>query len=244
MIDNSMVLNPKLKFQLDVTYDQWTCKEFLSFKEDDIFSNSILKDHPELIKAKELDQEARKIFINNYIANYYTNHKDELNKAVTKAKNDWSKIENKFYEISAKLFGFKNEKGIYPYSWPDGNYVCYISIFNCNPRFIKEKEFQAFYKHTATTNYVCVHEMLHFIFYDYLEKNFNDEYKSLRENAIWKLSEVFDDVVLRLPEFIVLTGQKDSSIYAQTAKELEQNLCLWEQSGNVNTFIRLYLKLL
>jgi hypothetical protein len=55
-----MELRPKIKFQLDIEYDQWTCKEFLSFKEDDIFSNSILRDHPDLIKAKELDQEAKK----------------------------------------------------------------------------------------------------------------------------------------------------------------------------------------
>jgi hypothetical protein len=237
-----MELRPELKFQVDTEYDQWTCREFLSFKEDDIFSNSILRDHPDLMKAKELDKEAKKSFINEYVAGYYTNYIDELNKAAEKAKNDWSKIENQFFEISNKVFGFNNENGAHMYPWPDGNYICYVSIFNCNPRFIKEKEFQAYYKHIATTNYVCAHEMLHFIFYDYVERNFNDEFKSLGENAIWKLSEIFNDVVLRLPEFIVLTGQKDPSIYAQTAKELEQNLNLWQKSNNVNSFIRSYLK--
>jgi hypothetical protein len=127
------------------------------------------------------------------------------------------------------------------YPWPDGNYICYISIFNCNPRFIKEKEFQAFYKHNATTNYVCAHEMLHFIFYDYLDKNFKGKYKTLCESVIWKLSEVFNDVVLRLPEFVEITEQKNPGIYAQTNKELIKNQNLWKQTRNTKGFIEKYL---
>ena len=94
------------------------------------------------------------------------------------------------------------------YPWPEGKYISYLSIFNCNPRFIETKEFQVSYKHPETTNYVCVHEMLLFIFYDYLKKNFSKEYKKLDSKYIWKLSEIFNDVVLRLPEFVSITGQK------------------------------------
>ena len=201
-----------------------------------------LIDHTDLLKAKKLESEDKKNFINKYIEEYYKNHKKELDKAVEKAKNDWSKIENQFFELIDKLFSPDNENGLYVYQWPDGNYICYISIFNCNPRFIKEKEFQAFYKHNATTNYVCVHEMFHFIFYDYLEKNFSNEYKTFGESVIWKLSEIINDVVLRLPGFVVLTGQIDPAIYAQTEQELKKYMKMWKDSAEVADFVRNYFK--
>jgi hypothetical protein len=128
------------------------------------------------------------------------------------------------------------------YPWPNGNYACYISIFNCNPRFIKEKEFQAYFRHPSTINYVCVHEMLHFIFYDYLEKCFSDEYKSLGDKSVWKLSEIINDVVLRLPEFVALTGQKNPPIYAETSEELKKYANLWDVSGDIGKFIEDFLK--
>jgi hypothetical protein len=85
--------------------------------------------------------------------------------------------------------------------------------------------------------------MLHFIFYDYLGSEFSNEYKSRDEGYIWKLSEVFNDVVLRLPEFVELTGIKKPEIYAQTQRELKKNTRLWGETNNVEDFVKTYFSI-
>lgn len=179
------------------------------------FYNSVTRDHPDIAQGVSID---------NYVTRYYKTHNIELNDALTRMKNDWLEIEKRFFAIVDKLFGTP---------WPEGKYICYLSIFNCNPRFIPTKDFQAFYKHPAGTNYVCCHEMLHFIFYDYFEKNFGGEN--------WKLSEIFNDVVLRLPEFVAITHQKDPAIYAETQQELNDGVKLWQEAGSVKKFVTGYL---
>ena len=218
---------PRLKFQLNIEFDRWTCN-------NDVFHNSVIKDHPMLTESTDLEPEAKKAFNDRYVEKYYKTHKKDLEDAEEKMKDDWMTIESGYFEATDKLFNSR---------WPEGRYICYPSIFNCNPRFIGTKEFQVFYKHPETTNYVCAHEMLHFIFYDYIEKHYNQKYKRLEEKVIWKLSEIFNDVVLRLPEFIAITGQKDPGIYAETRDELNDAIKLWENTKTVGAFVTKYLVL-
>ena len=218
--------NPRLNFELNIELDKRTCNS-------EAFHNSVVRVHPELAEGENLKPEAEKAFNDKYVENYYKSHKKELKSAVERTRNDWLKIEEKFFEVTAKLFN---------HPWPEGKYICYLSIFNCNPRFIETKEFQAFYQHPETTNYVCAHELLHFSFYDYLEKNFSQKYKGLGDRAIWKLSEIFNDVVLRLPEFLAVTGQKNPAIYAETKDELDDAIKLWEETKSVKAFVTKYLE--
>jgi len=222
-----MKLHPKLKFELNIELDKWTCNS-------SVFHNSVIRVHPTLAEGENLEPEAKKAFNDRYVEDYYKSHKKELKDAVERMKNDWLKIEERFFKVTAKLFDCP---------WPEGRYICYPSIFNCNPRFIETKEFQAFYQHPETTNHVCAHEMLHFIFYDYVEKNFSPEYKKLDDKVIWKLSETFNDMVLRLPEFVAITGQKDPGIYAETREELNDAIKLWEETKSVKAFVTKYLVL-
>ena len=223
-----MNLQPKLNFHLNADLDKWACSS-------NVFYNSILNAYPELVNGKDLDPKAKKAFNDNYIDNYYKKHKKELEDALERMEKDWRKIESKFFEVTDKLFDIP---------WPEGRYICYLSIFNCNPRFIETKEFQAFYKHPATTNHVCAHEMLHLIFYNYVEKSFSKEYERLGEKVIWKLSEIFNDVVLRLPEFVAITDQKDPAFYAETKQELDDAIKLWSETKTVKAFVSKYFELL
>jgi len=221
-----MDLKPNLQFQSNNELDKWSCNS-------NIFYNSVIKDHPRLAEGKDLDPEAKKAFNDEYVDDYYITYRKELENAKDKMASDWLIISRRFFELTDKLFGIP---------WPEGKYVCYLSIFNCNPRFIETKEFQVFYKHPATTNYVCAHEMLHFIFYSYVEKNFSREYGKLGEKVIWKLSEIFDDVVLRLPEFVAITGQKDPAFYSETRQELDNAIKLWGETKTIRLFVIKYLE--
>lgn len=223
-----MKLHPELKFELNIELDKWTCSI-------EVFHSSVVRVHPKLAEGENLPPEANKSFNNNYVTNYYKTHQKELEAALKKMRTDWLAIEERYFKAIDKLFN---------HPWPEGKYICYLSIFNCNPRFIETKEFQAFYNHPETTNYVCAHELLHFIFYDYLEKNFNQEYKELGEKVIWKLSEIFNDVVLRLPEFVAFTGNNDPATYAETREELNGAIKLWEETKTIKVFVAQYFKLI
>ena len=220
-----MNLYPNLLFQINPELDKWTCNSHVFYK-------SVIRGHPDLEKNKGMAPEASKNFNDKYVEDYYRIHKQELDSAVEKMKNDWSKVDKLFFEVTNKFFGTR---------WPEGKYICYPSIFNCNPRFLETKEFQVFYKHPETTNYVCMHEMLHFIFYDYIDKNFDRERKGVGEKVVWKLSEIFNDVILRLPEFVSITDQKDPTFYAETEQELNNAIKLWEETKTVRAFVTKYL---
>lgn len=233
---------PKLKFSIDKEFDEWACKEFLTYDENNIFSNSILRGHPKLIEGKPLNDKERIDFFNQYIDKYYKEHIKELEAAKEWAENNWKRIELRFYELVSGLFAPKNNtKSEYIYTWPEGNYICAISIFNCNPRFIEDKDFQAFYNHHEGIKSVCVHEMLHFAFYDYIERQQNDVFKSLGDSGTWKLSEIFNDVVLRDSEFVKITGIESPGIYAQSDEELPKYIDMWKRSKNVHNFTKAYI---
>src|SRR3989344_681093 len=75
----------------------------------------------------------------------------------------------------------------------------YVSIFDCNPRFVDDKSFQVFYKKSGSDKLrVCFHEITHFAFFDYFEKLFPAEYRSLDRNSgvLWELSEVINVILL------------------------------------------------
>jgi hypothetical protein len=234
------VNNPDLKIELDMGLDQWTGNTFLSFDEKDIFSNSILRDHPNLTECKSIDKETRKECINNYVSGYYIEHQKELDRATETCKKHWLEVSSKFFDLADKLFS-ENGNG---YTWLDGPYACYLSIFNCNPRFIKNKYFQAFYKHKETVNYVCMHEFLHFAFYEYMERVFPKDFKRLGEDGMWKLSEIFNDVVLRQPDFVDVTKQSNPAFYAEKKEDLDRYITIWESNPEVNLFVKEYLKAL
>ncbi|MFH1565813.1 MAG: hypothetical protein ABIB98_01255, partial [bacterium] len=57
----------------------------------------------------------------------------------------------------------------------------------------------------------------------------------------WKLSEVFNDVILRTAEFVSLTKQKEPAVYAQSPEELVKYQKMWEKGkGNIDIFFKSY----
>jgi len=221
-----MNLPSKLKFKLNKELDKWTCNSRL-------FYNANLEDYPDFASGKNLETEDKEAFNNAFVENFYDKHEKELSNAVEIMNVDWLKIEHEYFKATDKLFKEVQFGGVY---------TCYPSIFNRNPRFIDTKEFQAFYKHSSTTNYVCAHEILHFMFYDYIQGNFKQECGRVGEEGIWKLSEIFNDVVLRLPEFLSITKQANPAINpAETEQELADAAKLWNETKTINAFITKYL---
>lgn len=227
---------PKLKFKINKALDKKMCFNFLDYKAAGIdFGTSIIQDHPSLRKLNKLNIEEKISFINRYVDNYYRKYRQVLIKFLKKFKTEWQSIEEQFYLETNKIF-----KG---HPWPKGLYICYLSIFNCNPRFLENKTFQVYYRHSYGVKYVASHEVLHFIFYDYLEKNFAKEVKNILADKIWTLSEVFNNIILSTPSFIKLTQKKPLG-YPTHVKLSKKLSSLWDKTNKIDLFLKNYFQLI
>jgi len=185
---------PKLKFQINIDLDSEMAFQFMDIKAGGVdFGKGIVSLYPELHKAKETSANVRRDIIANFTDKYYEDHRGEIDKSLKTMRDRWSRNKKYFYLVVDRIFG-KCE-------WPEGEYVCYLSIYNSNPRFLENKTFQIYFKHPQGTNHVIAHEMLHFMFFDYLKTNRTNFNLSLDENKNWLMSEWFNDLALELPEF-------------------------------------------
>ena len=202
---------PHVCFELNKEMDHWTVAEFLTFDSDDPISNTILDIHPSLKNALNLNKTEKTSFYKSYVDGVYAEKEEELINTKKDLQKSWDLVEQRFLDETAKIFN--------NHPWPKGFYTGFLSIFNCNPRFLDEKNFQVYYKHPEGLTYACAHEMLHFMFYDYLEKN-PDLVKNVDESFVWDLSEIFNVLVLEKPEFVRITGNSNPRPYTKHKKLL------------------------
>ncbi|MFH1956399.1 MAG: hypothetical protein ABIJ28_02015 [Patescibacteria group bacterium] len=176
---------PKVKFSTNKNLDKHIAIEFLShnFRGGIDFSQCIFGSQPGIKNS-----------ISCYIDNFYKYHQKSFKKISYKFQKVWLEMASDFFNAADTVFS--------RHKWPKGKYIGYISIFNCGPRFLDDKTFQIFYRHDRNYAVFCVaHEMLHFIFYDYIEKKRKDVKNKLTEDQLWRISEIVNEVLLR-PEYL------------------------------------------
>jgi len=223
----------KLRFYLNKKLDERMVEEFLNIQRGGIdFSEGIIKIHPKLKLAKSLkDVIQRKKIIHLYFNNYYRTHKTAILRKIKSIRKVWRKKENEYITITEDFFdGFQ---------FPKGKYIAYASITNCNPRFLESKTFQFFYKKPlADAIYTIAHELLHFIFFDFIKKKLKKETKHLSEDQLWDLSEIFNVVVLKSPRYRRIVNQKFVIPYPYHRHYVRQFEKIYKNSRNAEEFIR------
>lgn len=169
---------PKVIFSLNKSLDKKVGIEFLgsNYYLGINFAQGILGVHPKLKKL-----------ILNYIDEFYRKHNSLLIKTAVRFQKEW--------EVKAPAF-FSSVDTIFHHPWPLGKYKGYISIFDCNPRFLEDKTFQIFYRHQYGPVYITAHELLHFIFFDYIEKKRGDIKRKFNDNELCRLSEIVNEILL------------------------------------------------
>lgn len=140
------------------------------------FAHGILNVHPGI-----------RTLIFAYIDSFYKRRQNVLRATAGRFEEEWKLASQFFFDTVDTLF--------HNHSWPKGKYVGYISIFNCNPRFIENKTFQVYHKHHAGPLYVAAHELLHFMFYDYVARKRKDVVYKLTEEELWVLSEIVNEAL-------------------------------------------------
>ncbi|MBD3366266.1 hypothetical protein GF360_02890 [candidate division WWE3 bacterium] len=220
---------PHVNFEINKEMDYWTVKEFLTFDSKDTFSETILALHPRLKETKDLEGDSKIEFFNKYVDQVYEEKSQELHETQEKIQRKWNNVEDTFLDKAKELFN--------GHEWPEGAYVGFLSIFNCNPRFLNQKTFQVYYKHPEGPVYVGAHEMLHFMFYDYVDKH-PGLIEDANDSLLWNLSEIFNVVILETPEFVDITGNHKPEPYKKHEDILPDFRDIWKESENVDEFIQ------
>lgn len=179
----SIELNKKLDYEV--------YKNFCSFSVAGAdFAALIKKDHPSIL-LENAEQ---------YIYNFYNENTTVLEQSCDDLIDALRGKQKEFFDALKVLFKI---------DFASNNYKGYISIFNCNPRFVETNEFQVFYKRNTIEKLAVVfHEILHFAFFEYCNANFAEKTHGLDKNSgkLWELSEIFNVIVLNTPQFVNIMG--------------------------------------
>ena len=167
------------------------------------------------------------------IDDYYYQNYDELSKTLVETKSKIKEYQNDFFDATQKIFKKDFSKKEYCGS---------LSIFDCNPRYLDKNIFQIYYKRDVLDKIeVIFHEVLHFMFFDYCEKNCKELVQNLNCNngIYWDLSEIFNIIVLNQSEFQKIL-KRPELIFYPIHKEIYPIIeKIWNKNkGNLNDFIK------
>ena len=177
--------------------------------------------------------------IKKYVQDNFNLRKEEIDKNVKKIKKEWQNIEKKYFDLVNKIF--KN------HPWSKGKYIGYASVFDMYPRNIKEKTF--FFPALRQSKFpimVTGHELLHFIFFDYLAKKYN--YKGTKKHGkkaeyVWQISEVFNSVIENWsPYYKILKFDGAKKKPYTGVKYFEKMRKLWQENQDIDFLLDNYFK--
>ncbi|MFZ5365509.1 MAG: hypothetical protein ACOZBH_04950 [Patescibacteria group bacterium] len=219
---------PKIKFQISARSDIENAKWFIKNGE---FVDLFLPKEILFINDKKFSLKEKHLIISKYAKNFYQANAQAIARGVEQTKQRWGKIENKFFNLVNKIFG--------NHPWPKGKYIGYASIFNMFPRDIKDKIFYFPYSRKKFDPLSTVgHEMLHFIFYDFIEKNYGikerDKFKGKSPKYLWQVAETFNTVIENWQPYKAIFKAKNNikpyagceKLYQAMAKEWKKNECI------------------
>lgn len=191
---------PKILFKLDKEQDKDNLRYYLSQKSSytgqDAFSKLIMK-YPELNVLRDMNEKDREELINSFVDSKYNELKEELKQNLEDVKKEWAKISPYFFKEASKVFD--------GHSFPSGDYNVYLTIFHrfrCdekNKRFFVPRNLEFF-----SINSVMVHELLHILFYDFVQTHFHKmSYEEQRD-----IAEVVITILMNQEPFVQFAGHK------------------------------------
>lgn len=185
--------HPKLSLKIDVEADIQNALGFLTYEKDTWSLESFFWGDPLFILSENFSKNERKKIVSEYVKHYYIHHKKEIHAGLKAVQSDWKKVEKRYFELVNQIF-----KG---HAWPEGNYAGIVSIFSMYPRWLEAKTFFFPYEHQKPlyANRVIAHEMLHFMFFDYISERYglkeHSKVKGKKSDYVWKVSEIFNVVI-------------------------------------------------
>jgi len=178
------------------------------------FGKKIRDSHPIITKEN----------YSEYIDTFYKQNEQEILNALKETQNCFSDIEKIVFSQLLDYFKFDYSKE---------DYTCYLSIFDCNPRYLETKTFQVFFKRRlAMRKEVIIHELTHFAFYDFCKTLGLEE-----GQALWELSEIFNVIFLNLEPIRSAIGEEELLFYPDLKEKLEVVRHTWYKNLSPKEFI-------
>lgn len=230
--------HPTIKLQFDQKLDQdlaWDFYNNQNFGGCDFWRERALKYHPVLTNIESFENKRK--YLDNYVSEYYISHKDEIKSLSNKTAKYLKKDQEKYFLLVDEIF--KN------YPWPKKEIIGNFSIFNFCPRFLEDNEFQVFiYDNRNLQLFTIFHECLHFIFYDFAQKNFSETLGKMNteEGKFWDIAEVFNVVIQNTNDFISLHDKIDNIGYPDHKKLIVKGTLLWKKNPDVYAWISEMIK--
>lgn len=229
-------MHPKIKFIIDKDRDSQTLETLVAESrcgDPSIIGLAFFNHYPELekyIKSRE-DGDFYVENINsvkNFINQEYEKNIDLMKVNMESREKAWENKKEKYFKLVDDLFEDKY--------WPKGKYIAYSTIWGIYPKFLDEKSFQIPVIR-MDDNYavsVIAHEMLHFIFYEYFLKNYQDYNMEDNSFFIWNVSEAFNEVVQNHPRWLkeFING---SDVYGGREMVVKRLQKIYYQDDRINT---------
>lgn len=223
--------NIQLKFNKELDQEMaWDFYNDSKFAGCDFWKERALKYHPKLSDIESAEN--KKEFLEKYINDFYSENEKKLNELSKKTKNYLEESRVSFFQLVNSIFN--------DYSWSQKEYTGFFSIFDFCPRFLDSGSFQIFlYDNKSMQLFTIFHEMLHFIFYDFAQKNFPEKLGKLNteKGEFWDLAEVFNAVVQDTDDFIKLHGKIECVGYPNHREMIKRGSEIWKNSQDIKFWI-------
>lgn len=162
----------------------------------------------------------------------------EIEYGANKTIKNWKIVESAYFVLVKKIF--KN------HPWPKGKYIAIASIYHMFPRDIKYKTFYFPFTHKISKyqNFVIAHEMLHFIFFDYLKVKYglseSSKLKNKKPEYIWQISEAFNNVIENWKPYYQILKIKGRP-YPGVEKIYQKMKKQWSEKQDINWLLDQWL---
>ena len=196
-----------INISINKEFDKEVFSDFWGFSVGgvDFSKNGIKKIHPKITKQNH----------KKYIDDFYTNNKQVVLDSKNELEYSVNKTQDAYFKAIYDVFG-KDYSG--------HSYTCLLSIFDCNPRYIEEKQFQVFFKRDVSGKLgVVYHEILHFAFFEHAGTHCSSVVETLNSNegSYWALSEIFNVIILNTSPLQDILKREEQVFYPMLAPHVE-----------------------
>lgn len=221
---------PAVRITLDKEYDKESILEFIDDKDEylDFGHERIIQWHPELEKYRGKEKAEQESFISDYVDSYYAEHVKELVLSAEKLQGIWNEIAERYFVEVEKIFGSLD---FYKHTEIKAS----PSITLCGDISDNHDAFHVWYKwheNPEDARVLIAHEILHFYYYAYVRER---GLSALIDQ--WDLAEIFNVVILGLPQFVKITGKPDLG-YEQHDRYFAYYKKLWKESANLDEYLK------
>lgn len=171
--------------------------------------------------------------IKSFIKDTYKKNENKIENSLITTNEEWQKKTDFFNKEQNKIFNYYKPSNL--------NCLAYPTIWGIFPRILSERAF--FFPYIGKTknfiSFVIMHELMHFIFYDYALMNHPGLFANLdtERGTFWDLAEVFNFITLSSPEFVTLHKQKNIFFYQQHKKIIPSLKLFWNKDQNIDHWL-------